>query len=748
MIKSLRNLFGYANPNNNNNNTNEHAKDKNYSGGRGGASAVTIGATAMGGSRGMGYSSGGTFDYLSSAENTVECFYQKINDLRYYESHALTEKVVGIFRDYISQLWKEGSEIIDIPGEDPELVKALNRELEGMDLLETLMKDLSSVIFYGSVSYEISRMDELDPNAKINKGKIKTPRSNPLNDPNVESNKASQYDRRRDTTFSSYENYLDPLPTSDFESESEEDKSTSRIKALIKNETLRKGNFYNTLNLDKDNITDTTKSESSSDRTYGYESESARSKRISASKSSEVEKLISDTAPGSKRGSRRAEELRSLDNTKLNSIRGVEAPQSDQAKVGDIRSKTTYIPTYRLNKLKHPNHTVVEYHRKYGRRYLIKATERYHIPSNKHQIFYFGNDSMRLAETSEMRKRNKFATNKSHDIANLVGIKDKQSKEAKKFQALGIDPKDPKKTPTRYELMERELSTGSPLFYHHLPKVRELYLKDLVVSILGIKDVIQPDILAMNFEGGTNIDHAQDLCNNLEDLLNKNSDYSIFNSSALNYNDLTKLLIDTVRVLPDIDGKLQSINPLRTTSLQEKIQQIRMESKELERDILSSLGVPVDLFEGQSSKWEVIKRSERLQSRVTYYINTLKGSIRRLAQSIFYLQNDRELKPSDFKVTVFNESELDMASKTNKLQNLTELSQTLLNIVGGAERELAESTLINREAYFNLIKSNLKEIYPEMGDLIDIEAYMKQPPPQQQQYSAKDKKKGSDDKVL
>ena len=215
------------------------------------------------------------------------------------------------------------------------------------------------------------------------------------------------------------------------------------------------------------------------------------------------------------------------------------------------------------------------------------------------------------------------------------------------------------------------------------------------------------------------------MCNDLEDLLNKNSDYSIFNSAALDYNDLTKLLIDTVRVLPDIEGKLQSLNPIRTTSLQEKIQQIRMESKELERDILSSLGVPIDLFEGQSSKWEVIKRSERLQSKVAFYIDTIKSSIRRIAQSIFYLQNDRELKASDFKITCFNESDLDMAQRTNKLQNLTELSQTLLNIVVGAERELVESRLVNKEAYFKLLKSNLKEIYPEVEDLLDIDGFLK-----------------------
>jgi hypothetical protein len=140
MLESLKNLVNY------NKSSSQQPSDREYAG-RGGTSAITLGARTLGGTAGAGHSSGGTFDYLSTAENTIECYYQKLDDLRYYESHALTEKVIGIFRDYISQLWKDGSQIIDIPREDPELVAKLNKELESMNIIETLMKDLTSVIF-------------------------------------------------------------------------------------------------------------------------------------------------------------------------------------------------------------------------------------------------------------------------------------------------------------------------------------------------------------------------------------------------------------------------------------------------------------------------------------------------------------------------------------------------------------------------------------------------------------------------
>lgn len=672
MIGSLLNLVSYS----------RNSEDRMYSSGTS-SSAVTLGAKTIGGMRGNNYSKGGTFDYLSTAENTIECYYQKLDDLRYYESHALTEKVVGLFRDYISQLWKEGAEIVDIPGESRELVDELNKELESLDILETLMKDLNLVIFYGSVSYEISGVDAKDT--------TKDPASSSTDD----------VDKDNRNLYKSKES-IDKL----------KDRRYSDLGGVLNSSTMNKVGFYEEIGVPKE-VLDRERLEYE-DREYAL-SQSKANKILIESTSPEVSKFVDETSPKVLRGVREATELQSLDTKRLNPIRGKESTPYDDQKVSDIRRNTTYVGKLRLNKLKYPHHTVVEYHRKEGRRYLVKADEKWHLPVNKHDIFYYGNDSMRISEASE--GRHKKSMNSSY-LNHLVGASD--SKEKDRMKKLGVDPKDPKKKPTRYELLEKELSAGSPLFYHHLPKVRELYLKDLVVSILGIKDVIQPDILAMNFEGGMDVDQAQDMCNDLEDLLNKNSDYSIFNSAALDYNDLTKLLVDTVRVLPDIEGKLQSLNPIRTTTLQDKIQQIRMEAKELQSDILASLGVPMDLFEGQSSKWEVIKRSERLQSRVNYYINTLKGSLRRISQSVFYHLNNRELRPSDFKITVFNESELELASKTNKLQSLTELTQTLVNIVVSSERDLSESQLINKTAYFHLLKSSLKEIYPEIDDLLVI----------------------------
>jgi hypothetical protein len=678
MIKDLLSLNGYLTGKSGPKETtySNISVDKNFSG----TGAVTLGAQAMGGNRMFGTTKGGTFDYLSTAENTIDCYYQKIEDLKYYESHDLTEKVIGLFRDYINQLWKEGSNLLDIPGEDPKLVEELNAELEGMDILEILTKDMDDVMYYGSVTYEISdNTDKKKKKGDDDDDKLKADNVD-KQERNIDVSKDAPADRKYD---------FGPLR----ESRPEFDDFD------FYNNVAQEREYAETLKANAKRLVD------------AYAPNVQGVLRDTAVQRPAIRDLIEGTRPANARGT---EQYRNSE------VADSEAPADAQDKISDIRSRVPYKSQYKLNKVKFPHHTVIEHHREEGRRYLIKANAQYHLPTDKHSIFYYGNDSMRIMEAAETKARGKSAAAQA-SILDLAGMQSTNKTKEKEYKNLGIDPKDPKKKPTKYELLNRELSAAVPLFYHHLPKVRELYLKDLVLSILGIKDVIQPDVLAMNFDGGMDIDQAQDMCNNLEDLLNKNSDYSIFNSASLDYNQLVKLLVDTVRILPDIEGKIQSLNPVRTTSLQDKISQIRMEYQELNRNIISALGVPMDLFEGNSSKWEVIKRSERLQSKVNYYINTIKLSVRRLAQSIFFKKYGRELKLTDFKVTIFNESDLELAAKTNRLQSLNELSQTLLQIVGSAERELADSQLVNKRAYYKLLLSGLKEVYPEIDDLLDID---------------------------
>ena len=48
-------------------------------------------------------------------------------------------------------------------------------------------------------------------------------------------------------------------------------------------------------------------------------------------------------------------------------------------------------------------------------------------------------------------------------------------------------------------------------------------------------------------------------------------------------------------------------------------------------------------------------------------------------------------------------------------------SNGIAQIVGSAERELADSQLVNKRAYYKLLLSGLKEVYPEIDDLLDID---------------------------
>jgi hypothetical protein len=188
------------------------------------------------------------------------------------------------------------------------------------------------------------------------------------------------------------------------------------------------------------------------------------------------------------------------------------------------------------------------------------------------------------------------------------------------------------------------------------------------------------------------------------------------------YNQLVQSTLETQKVLPDFGGKLNTLNPIKqSTLMQEKMFRIKGELQESARDIVSSVGIPFDLYEGNSSKWETIKRSDRLQTKVQYLTSMVKTSIIRLAQSLVYHLTGVEIPTSDIQVVLFKRSDVEINAEINKLTSLNELIGTFLQVIGTAERELMQSQLVNKEAFYELIKSQLLEIYPNAEQLLNID---------------------------
>lgn len=262
---------------------------------------------------------------------------------------------------------------------------------------------------------------------------------------------------------------------------------------------------------------------------------------------------------------------------------------------------------------------------------------------------------------------------------------------------------------------------GTPLYSNISNKVKEYILKDYLLSILSIKDLIQPIVLLVGMEKSTNLEEAVDLSRKVENIINQNVDMSFLEAKGLSVKELAMSLIDNIRVLPDYDSKLASMTDLNLDKLSDKIDRIRMDQMTIKEDIINSIGLPLDLFDGRSSRWESIKMSQRFESRIAYYVEMIEKSVILLAQNIYDKLKLPKKIDIEGKITcnLIDMESLQFMKKMSKMESLSEHLQRISDISNTLQM-VEQSSIINVDELKKYIANSLNKLNdPELSKVID-----------------------------
>lgn len=283
---------------------------------------------------------------------------------------------------------------------------------------------------------------------------------------------------------------------------------------------------------------------------------------------------------------------------------------------------------------------------------------------------------------------------------------------------LNIAKEKEKKRITSYD---KRYLAGTPLFGYITGKIKEYILKDYLLSILSIKDLIQPIILLVGLEKTTALEEGVDLTQKVESLINKNLDMSFMEAKGLSVKELAMSLIDNIRVLPDYDSKLAGMTDLNLDKISEKIDRIRMDQQTIKEDLINAIGLPPDLFEGRASRWESIKMSQRFESKVSYYVDMINKSVVLLAENLYDRLKLSKKLDIEGKITS-NLMDTDSLEYTKKVARMDTLAESvnriadLANIVSGLE----QNQLVEIKALKEYIKEGVEKFNdPAMAKMIN-----------------------------
>ena len=163
----------------------------------------------------------------------------------------------------------------------------------------------------------------------------------------------------------------------------------------------------------------------------------------------------------------------------------------------------------------------------------------------------------------------------------------------------------------RNKVIRKESYMASePLFYSLILKVKELVIKELLVSLISLRDLSSVQIFLLQFDKSVPLEAANELCARTTKIANNTNEIASFLTSQFDVvsfieNTLTK----SARFVPDYNSTIGGKNTmLPLDKLTDKLLDIMQTIDQCKNNVLSPLGLPATLMDSTSgSKWMVYK---------------------------------------------------------------------------------------------------------------------------------------------
>lgn len=334
--------------------------------------------------------------------------------------------------------------------------------------------------------------------------------------------------------------------------------------------------------------------------------------------------------------------------------------------------------------------------------YLVKGDDNtiYVIPDT--ECFYLGTPTLRL----------------KNDIGEEHNKINKKSPWEKKKLEYG-------KQENRYKVIQTKYyQAGEPLFYSNLLKVKELVVKELLISLLSLRDLCTPSLLALMFDRGVPMENAEELCSKVQRMMSSYNDLSSFLTAQFDVTSLIEnILSQNVKVIPDYNATIQNKGLITTDKLGDKLMELMQTLDQSRQNVLSTLGIPASILDSQSgNKWQILQSSERANSRVNAIITGIKESVIDLVRTIYKVIYNDEIDPSQIKLHIFEKTTVEYNNAQNTIESVSNLINGLSQVLQAATQTLdATQPLLDNGKFISYIQNMIKDADPNASDLITEE---------------------------
>lgn len=291
------------------------------------------------------------------------------------------------------------------------------------------------------------------------------------------------------------------------------------------------------------------------------------------------------------------------------------------------------------------------------------------------------------------------------------------------YKKPSLDAKKKGDENNRERVLKKEsFFANEPLFYSLILKVKELIIKELLVSLISLRDLSSVQIFLLQFDKSIPLETANDLCSRATKLANNTNELASFLTSQFDVvSFIENTLTQSAKFVPDYNSTIGGKNSmLPLDKLSDKLLDIMQTLDQCKANVLGPLGLPSTILDSTSgSKWMVLQQSERANSRVASFMSGIKDSVTALVCSIYEVMYGKELDPSLVKLHISEKTSVEYNNQINQSESISSLVTGMSTIMTNALQTLDQAgPLIDSEAYLSYIQNLLKDVDPNTESII------------------------------
>lgn len=343
----------------------------------------------------------------------------------------------------------------------------------------------------------------------------------------------------------------------------------------------------------------------------------------------------------------------------------------------------------------------------------------YEVP--KSNIIFISTSNLRLInDLSEEKDKDKAtAVNNSNSVDKVHSFLGKGNKT--NIVKLSTDPES-----NLSKVLKKETYIASePLLYSLILKIKELVIKELLVSLLSLRDLSSVQLFLLQFDKSVPLETANNICAKATKLANNTNELASFLTAQFDaISFIESALTQPAKFIPDYNSSLAAKNAmLPLDKLSEKMIEILQMLDQCKANILGPLGLPSTLMDSTAgSKWQVLQQSERANSRVTFFVNGIKDSITTLVCNIYETVYKEKLSPSRISLHICEKTSVEYNNQINQSESISGMLTGISTILQNSLQALEQSApLISPDAYLSYIKKLLKDVDPDTESFITEE---------------------------